>query len=222
MSVRQSSIYGIGMTSLRTRQRLVQRLRHMGIHNEAVLQAISDIPRHLFVEEALASRAYDDVALPIGFGQTISQPYIVALMAEALLEGHSLSRVLEVGTGSAYLTAVLASVSEAVYSIERVGWLLQRAEERLLALEIGNVRLKHGDGKLGWPDCGPYDGIIVSAASQEIPDPLLRQLSPGGRLVIPVGPPDAQELLLLERRTGGIEKRVLSLAAFVPLLGGVL
>jgi protein-L-isoaspartate(D-aspartate) O-methyltransferase len=210
------------MTSRRTRQRLVQRLRAAGIGNEAVLEVILNIPRHLFVEEALAGRAYEETALPIGFGQTISQPYIVALMTEALLDGRSPRKVLEVGTGSAYQTAVLAALVEQVYSIERIGWLLDKARERLQALAIGNVELKHDNGALGWPEYAPYNGIIVTAASGEIPDALLAQLSVGGRLVMPVGPPNTQELLSVERRLSGFERQVLSLVSFVPLLEGVL
>jgi protein-L-isoaspartate(D-aspartate) O-methyltransferase len=209
------------MTSQRTRQRLVQRLHAVGIRHEAVLEAILKTPRHLFVDEALASRAYDNIALPIGFGQTISQPYMVAFMTEALLDGRSLCRVLELGTGSAYQTAVLATLVDEVYSIERIRWLLERARERLRMLGISNVHLKHGDGIQGWPDHGPFDGIMVTAASKEIPKTLLEQLAVGGRLVIPVGPPNAQQLVYVERRKRGFDKRVLRSVVFVPLLGDV-
>jgi protein-L-isoaspartate(D-aspartate) O-methyltransferase len=222
MNARFNPVLGIGMTSLRTRQRLVQRLRQAGICNETVLEVILNTPRHLFIEEALASRAYEDIALPIGFGQTISQPYIVALMTEALLVGGGLRKVLEIGTGSAYQTAILASLAAEVYSVERIARLSEKARERLRLLEIDNVHLRHGDGNLGWPENGPYDGIIVTAASQEIPHALPEQLAVGGRLVIPVGPSKTQELLCLERTTKGFKQRVLRTVFFVPLLGGVL
>lgn len=215
-------IHGIGMTSLRTRQRLVARLRVAGIRNEAVLAVMLTTPRHLFVDEALASRAYEDTALPIGFGQTISQPLVVARMSEALLDGGPLRRVLEIGTGSAYQTAVLARLADQVYSLERVGKLLERARERLALLGVGNVRLKHGDGCLGWPKFAPYDGIVVTAAASELPVALLKQLAPGARLVAPIGSSAGQQLVLLERKGDGFEQRLLGPVSFVPLLGGVL
>jgi len=211
---------GIGMTSARTRDRLVQRLREQGIANLAVLDRIRNVPRHIFVDEALASRAYEDTALPIGFGQTISQPYIVARMSEALLEGGPLARVLEVGTGCGYQTAVLAPLVGRVYSVERIDGLLQRARLRLKELGIRNVRLRHGDGAEGWKSQAPFDGILVAAAALTVPEALLAQLAVGGRLIIPAGPEGAQQLLRITRRESGLERRVLGPVSFVPLLGG--
>jgi protein-L-isoaspartate(D-aspartate) O-methyltransferase len=211
---------GIGMTSARTRDRLVQRLREQGITNLAVLDRIRNVPRHIFVDEALASRAYEDTALPIGFGQTISQPYIVARMTEALLEGGPLARVLEVGTGCGYQSAVLAPLVGRVYSVERIDGLLQRARLRLKELGIRNVRLRHGDGAGGWKSQAPFDGILVAAAALTVPEALLAQLAVGGRLIIPAGPEGAQQLLRITRREQGLERRVLGPVSFVPLLGG--
>src|ERR1700684_2576997 len=179
-------ITGIGMTSARTRDRLVQRLRDQGIANPAVLERIKNVPRHIFVDEALGSRAYEDTALPIGFGQTISQPYIVARMTEALLDGGPLGRVLEIGTGCGYQTAVLAPLVERIFSIERIEALYKRARERLKALEIRNVKLKHGDGAKGWKPQAPFDAILVAAAPLTIPESLVAQLALGGRLIVPV------------------------------------
>ncbi len=214
---------GIGMTSARTRERLITRLREQGIRDEAVLERIRDVPRHLFVDEALATRAYEDTALPIGFGQTISQPYIVARMTEALLQNVRLYNVLEIGTGCGYQTSVLAPLVARMGTIERVGPLLDRAKERLKELAINNVRFRHGDGYLGWKALGPYDGILVAAAPEEIPKPLLEQLSPnGGRLVVPVGPDGAQELVRITRRDEHYSRERLGGVAFVPLLGGLL
>ena len=211
---------GIGMTSARTRDRLIQRLREQGIANLAVLDRLRNVPRHIFVDEALASRAYEDTALPIGFGQTISQPYIVARMSEALLEGGPLARVLEVGTGCGYQTAVLAPLVGRVYSVERIEGLLQRARARLKELGIRNVRFRHGDGAEGWKSQAPFDGILVAAAALTVPEALVAQLAVGGRLIIPAGPEGAQQLLRLTRREQGIERRVLGPVSFVPLLGG--
>src|ERR1700689_4792332 len=211
---------GIGMTSARTRDRLVQRLREQGITNAAVLDRIRNVPRHIFVDEALASRAYEDTALPIGFGQTISQPYIVARMTEALLEGGPLARVLEIGTGCGYQTAILAPLVGRVYSIERIEALLKRARERLKELQIRNTRFRHGDGTQGWKRQAPFDGILIAAAPLSVPETLLGQLAIGGRLIVPVGPEGAQQLLRLTRPEPGIERRVLGSVAFVPLLGG--
>jgi protein-L-isoaspartate(D-aspartate) O-methyltransferase len=209
------------MTSRRTRQRLIKRLRAAGIRDERVLDVMLTLPRHLFVDEALASHAYDDIALPIGFGQTISQPYIVARMTEALLAGLQPQRVLEIGTGSAYQSAVLAMLVGQVYSVERIGKLLERAWERLWSLALTNIYLHLGDGRLGWPAHAPYDGILVTAAAAEIPAELLQQLTAGGRLVIPVGPPQAQELLQVERKSFGFMERSLGPVSFVPLVAGV-
>ena len=212
---------GIGMTSARTRDRLIQRLREQGITNLAVLDRIRNVPRHIFVDEALASRAYEDTALPIGFGQTISQPYIVARMTEALLEGAPLANVLEVGTGCGYQSAVLAPLVGKLLTIERIEPLLQRAKLRLKELELRNVRFRHGDGSQGWKAQGPFDGILVAAAPLSVPELLLQQLAVGGRLIVPVGPEGEQELLRFTRKEQRIERQSLGPVAFVPLLGGV-
>lgn len=212
---------GIGMTSARTRDRLVQRLRDQRIANEAVLDRIRNVPRHIFVDEALASRAYEDTALPIGFGQTISQPYIVARMTEALLEGGPLFNVLEVGTGCGYQTSILAPLVDKLYSIERIEPLLKRARERCKEIGVKNVRFRHGDGTLGWPGHAPYDGILVAAAPLRVPDALLEQLKVGGRLIVPVGAEGGQELIRYTRREQKLDKVSLGPVAFVPLLGGI-
>ena len=211
---------GIGMTSARTRDRLVQRLREQGIANLAVLDRVRNVPRHIFVDEALGSRAYEDTALPIGFGQTISQPYIVARMTEALLEAGPADNVLEVGTGCGYQTAILAPLVARVYSIERIEPLLARARERLKELGIRNVRFRHGDGALGWKAHAPYDGILVAAAPLTVPEALIKQLRPGGRLIVPVGPEGEQELVRFTRREQRVERETLGAVAFVPLVGG--
>lgn len=221
MSASVDYLHGSGMTSLRTRQRLVQRLRAAGIRNEQVLDVLLRLPRHAFIDEALASHAYDDVALPIGFGQTISQPYIVARMTEALLDGHRPRKVLEIGAGSAYQTAVLALLVDQVYSIERIGRLLERAQQRLTALALDNVVLYHGDGRGGCPEHQPYDGMLAAAATTAIPARLLQQLTVGGRLIIPVGRPQAQELLQVDRKSFGYTEKSLGPVSFVPLLEGV-
>ena len=212
---------GIGMTSLRTRDRLVQRLREQGITNLTVLDRIRNLPRHIFVDEALASRAYEDTALPIGFGQTISQPYIVARMTEALLDGSPLTRVLEVGTGCGYQTAVLAPLVERIYTIERIDGLQKRARARLKELGVRNVRFKVGDGSLGWRTQAPFDGIMVAAAPLVVPEELIEQLAVGGRLVVPAGPEGRQQMLRIVRREAGLEQKVLGSVSFVPLVGGV-
>jgi protein-L-isoaspartate(D-aspartate) O-methyltransferase len=211
---------GIGMTSARTRDRLVQRLREQGITNLAVLERIRNVPRHIFVDEALGSRAYEDTALPIGYGQTISQPYIVARMSEALLEGGPLDKVLEVGTGCGYQTAVLAPLVTRLYTVERIEPLLARARERLKELGVRNVRFRHGDGALGWKAHAPFDGILVAAAPLTVPEPLLRQLKVGGRLIVPLGPEGEQTLTRFTRREQRLERESLGAVAFVPLLGG--
>ncbi|HTL20178.1 MAG TPA: protein-L-isoaspartate(D-aspartate) O-methyltransferase [Steroidobacteraceae bacterium] len=211
---------GIGMTSARTRDRLVQRLREQGITNAAVLERIRNVPRHIFVDEALGSRAYEDTALPIGFGQTISQPYIVARMTEALLEAGPADNVLEVGTGCGYQTAVLASLVKRVSTIERIEPLLARARVRLKELGIRNVRFRHGDGSLGWKTQAPFDGILVAAAPLAVPEALLKQLKVGGRLIVPIGPEGGQELVRFTRRDQRVERETLASVAFVPLLGG--
>jgi protein-L-isoaspartate(D-aspartate) O-methyltransferase len=212
---------GIGMTSARTRDRLVQRLREQGIANLAVLERIRNLPRHIFVDEALGSRAYEDTALPIGFGQTISQPYIVARMTEALLEGGAVDNVLEVGTGCGYQTAVLAPLVARLNTIERIEPLLGRARERLKELGIRNVRFRHGDGILGWKAHAPFDGILVAAAPLTVPESLLKQLKVGGRLLVPVGAEGEQQLVRFTRREQRVEREALGPVAFVPLLGGM-
>lgn len=211
---------GIGMTSRRTRERLVERLKLEGIRDRRVLGRIRDIPRHIFVDEALASRAYEDTALPIGHGQTISQPYIVARMTEALFAGGPLGDVLEVGTGSGYQTAVLAPLVRRVYTVERIVALLDQARERLRVLGIRNVRAKHTDGGLGMPEYAPFDGIIVTAAPEGIPRALVNQLKVGGRMVLPIGSRDEQVLVRVTRTEAGYDKELLEQVVFVPLLGG--
>ncbi|MCK0106421.1 protein-L-isoaspartate(D-aspartate) O-methyltransferase [Marinobacter sp. S0848L] len=214
-----AQIEGIGMTSRRTRMRLVQRLRESGIESERVLEVIGQIPRHIFLDEALSHRAYEDTALPIGYSQTLSQPYIVARMTELLL-AHEPARVLELGTGSGYQTSVLSQLFEEVYSVERIRPLQERARDRLRQLNIRNVMLKHADGGMGWPDRGPFDGIIVTAAPADVPKELLDQLADGGVLIAPVGEHD-QVLVEIVRTGESFERRELEPVKFVPLLGGV-
>ena len=213
---------GVGMTSQRTRERLIERLYEEGLSNARVLEVIRRTPRHLFVDEALAHRAYEDTALPIGHNQTISQPYIVGRMTELLLAGGPLDKVLEIGTGSGYQTAVLAQLVERVFSVERIQSLQDRAKERLAELKLRNVVFRRGDGWEGWNALGPYNGIIVTAAASEVPQALLDQLAIGGRLVIPVGAGETQELLLIVREEDGYSRHVLDLVRFVPLLNGPL
>jgi protein-L-isoaspartate(D-aspartate) O-methyltransferase len=212
---------GIGMTSQRTRERLIQRLREEGIEDERVLASMRATPRHLFVDEALASRAYEDTALPIGHGQTISQPYIVARMTSALLEAGPLESVLEVGTGSGYQTAVLAPLVRRVYTSERIKVLLDQARRRFQATQVRNVITKHVDGGMGLPEYAPFDGIIVTAAPLGIPLTLIEQLRPGGRMVLPVGQRDEQALVRVTRTDEGYEHELLERVTFVPLLDGV-
>jgi protein-L-isoaspartate(D-aspartate) O-methyltransferase len=216
-----SRVDGIGMTSARTRERLVARLREQGIKDPEVLERIRAVPRHLFVDEALASRAYEDTALPIGHGQTISQPYIVARMTESLIENGRPRKVLEVGTGCGYQTAVLAPLVTTLYSVERIAALQQRARQVLRDLRLNNVHMKHGDGFEGWAAYAPYDGIIVAAAAYSVPAALLEQLAEGGRLVIPVGTDRGQELLRVTRRGDRFERETLGPVIFVPLLQGL-
>src|SRR5215472_11295977 len=211
---------GIGMTSARTRDRLVQRLREQGIANLAVLDRIRNVPRHIFVDEALGSRAYEDTALPIGYGQTISQPYIVARMTEALLEAGPLKNGLEIGTGCGYQTAVLAPLVARLHTIERIAPLLARARERLAEPGIRNVRFRHADGTRGWKAQAPFDGILVAAAPLAVPEALIKQLKIGGRLIVPVGPEGEQQLVRFTRREQRVEREPLGAVAFVPLLGG--
>ncbi|UUY10678.1 protein-L-isoaspartate(D-aspartate) O-methyltransferase [Pseudomonas sp. J452] len=208
------------MTSQRTRERLIERLYEEGLSNPHVLEVIRRTPRHLFVDEALAHRAYEDTALPIGHNQTISQPYMVGRMTELLLSAGPLDKVLEIGTGSGYQTAVLAQLVERVFSVERIQSLQDRAKERLAELKLRNVVFRWGDGWEGWNALGPYNGIIVTAAAAEVPQALLEQLALGGRLVIPVGAGDVQELLLIVREEDGYSRHVLDAVRFVPLLNG--
>lgn len=210
------------MTSQRTRDRLVQRLTEEGISDPRVLEVIRHTPRHLFVDEALSHRAYEDTALPIGHNQTISQPYMVGRMTELLLAGGSLDKVLEVGTGSGYQTAVLAQLVDRVFTLERIQALQNRARERLAELDIRNVVFRWADGWEGWTALAPYHGIIVTAAASEVPAALLDQLAFGGRLVIPVGPPDQQKLMLIVRNNVGFSQQILDPVRFVPLLTGPL
>ncbi|MDG9927664.1 MULTISPECIES: protein-L-isoaspartate(D-aspartate) O-methyltransferase [Pseudomonas] len=210
------------MTSQRTRERLIERLYEEGLSNPRVLEVIRRTPRHLFVDEALAHRAYEDTALPIGHNQTISQPYIVGRMTELLLAGGPLDKVLEIGTGSGYQTAVLAQLVERVFSVERIQSLQDRAKERLVELKLRNVVFRWGDGWEGWNALGPYNGIMVTAAAAEVPQALLDQLAIGGRLVIPVGAGETQELVLIVREEDGYSRHVLDLVRFVPLLNGPL
>jgi len=216
------STRGIGMTSARTRERLMLRLKEQGIKDATVLNLIRSTPRHLFVDEALASRAYEDTALPIGLGQTISQPYIVARMTEALLADGIPETVLEVGTGCGYQTLILAALVPMVYSVERLGPLQLRARQTLSSLKVRNVRFRHADGGWGWPQHAPYGGILVSAAPIEVPQALLEQLAIGGRMVIPAGSPSEQELLLITRRSEtDYARKLLVRVSFVPLVEGM-
>ena len=208
--------HGIGMTSQRTRDRMVVRLREQGVADEMVLAAMGAVPRHLFVDQALASRAYEDSALPIGFEQTISQPYVVARMAEAARAGRELGRVLEVGTGCGYQAAVLARLAREVYSIERIQPLAEKARANLRPMRISNLRMVHGDGYKGLPEVAPFDAIIVAAAAPQVPQALLEQLAVGGRLVMPVGT-TSQHLLLIERTAQGYKETKLEAVRFVPL-----
>jgi len=209
---------GIGMTSQRTRDRLIQRLREEGIRDERVLEAVGKVPRHLLVDEALAHRAYEDTALPIGYGQTISQPYIVALMTQALLAEGPKSKVLEVGTGSGYQTAILAELMEEVYTVERIEPLMKSARKRLHQMGYRNIHFKLSDGNWGWIEHAPYDGIIVTAAPAEVPNALLEQLAIGGRLVVPVGGASMQELQLIRHTDTGYIKERLEFVSFVPMV----
>lgn len=213
---------GLGMTSQRARDRLIERLQADGIRDRRVLDVMRELPRHLFVEEALATRAYEDSALPIGQGQTISQPWIVARMSEALLEFGTPKRALEIGTGSGYQAAVLAGLVEQVHTVERIEELLRNARRRFRKLGIANIRSKHDDGRLGWPEEAPFDAIVLTAAGAELETALLGQLAADGVLVAPVGPAGRQELVRVRRDGEQRIREVLCKVSFVPLLGGVL
>lgn len=218
-AVNSAEVSGIGMTSQRTRERLIQRLIEQGITDSSVLEVIRMTPRHLFLDEAMAHRAYEDVALPIGYQQTLSQPYIVARMTELLLADGPRHRVLEIGTGSGYQTAVLAQLVENVFSVERIKPLQSKARRRLRQLKLRNVQMQHADGGMGWQDKAPFDGILTTAAPEKIPETLLRQLAPGGRLVIPVGG-DKQHLHVVTRSDQGFETEIVEAVFFVPLRPG--
>jgi len=213
---------GIGMTSARTRERLIARLKSDGIRSHRVLEAIRNTPRHIFVDEALSSRAYENTALPIGHNQTISQPYIVARMTELLLERGPLDTVLEIGTGSGYQTAVLSQLVNRVYSVERIAPLQKQARNRFQELRLRNIRLRHSDGGMGLPEYAPFDGILVTAAPEGIPRVLVEQLKPGGIMILPVGTRQEQALVRVVRTEAGYDKEILEQVVFVPLLGGVL
>jgi protein-L-isoaspartate(D-aspartate) O-methyltransferase len=214
---------GQGMTSQRARDRLIERLKAEGIADRRVLDVIGRLPRHLFVEEALASRAYEDTALPIGLGQTISQPWVVARMTEAVIEHGLPEKVLEIGTGSGYQAAVLASLVKSVYTVERIEELLRNARRRFRKLGLDNIRSKHDDGKLGWPEHAPFDAIVLTAADDHVAAALMQQLGPNGVLVAPIGPPGAQQLKRFRRSGDGDEvlQENLGPVSFVPLLGGL-
>lgn len=214
------NLSGIGMTSQRTRERLLGRLMDQGITSMEVLDVMRSTPRHIFLDEALAHRAYEDVALPIGHNQTISQPYVVARMTEAIVKSGSVNRVLEIGTGCGYQTAIIAQLADRVFTVERIKPLLERAKKNLRTLGLRNIEFKHDDGSLGWEQRGPFDAIITTAAPQRVPEELLQQLNDGGRLVIPVGGDESQELKLIQRQGNEFEERVLEMVRFVPLLFG--
>jgi protein-L-isoaspartate(D-aspartate) O-methyltransferase len=216
-----NALAGIGMTSERTRARMIERLREQGIRNEQVLAALAAVPRHIFVEEAMAHRAYEDTALPLILGQTISQPYIVARMIELLLDGRDkLGKTLEIGAGCGYQAAVLAQLTREVFGVERLAPLLARARDNLRQIRLTQIRLKHGDGMAGLPEAAPFDSIIVAAAGAAVPQALREQLAPGGRLVMPVGS-GVQALVMVERTPQGWTESRFDAVRFVPLLPGV-
>ena len=215
-----SRLSGIGMTSQRTRLRMIERLRVQGIVDEAVLNVMNEIPRHIFIEEALASRAYEDFALPLGFGQTISQPYVVARMTELLTADRPLGKVLEIGTGCGYQTAILSKLVTEVYSVERLLPLLALARKNLRELRITNIRLKHADGHIGIPEAAPFDAILVTAAATHVPETLKEQLAVGGKMVVPMGTRQ-QHLCVIERTARGFSESRLDAVKFVPMLSGL-
>jgi protein-L-isoaspartate(D-aspartate) O-methyltransferase len=215
-----AALTGIGMTSQRTRTRMVERLREQGIRDTRVLHAMGLVPRHIFIEQALANRAYDDTALPLGFGQTISQPYVVARMIEILIAGRELGKTLEIGAGCGYQAAILGVLSKQVFAVERIAPLLARARVNLRQLKLSQIRLKHADGNLGLPEAAPFDTIILAAAAADVPQTLLGQLAPGGRLVMPLGSVE-QVIILVERADSGFVETRFDAVRFVPLLPGV-
>lgn len=215
-----AAVTGIGMTSQRTRVRMVERLREQGIRDSRVLHAMGLVPRHIFLEQALANRAYDDTALPLGFGQTISQPYVVARMIEILIAGRDLGKTLEIGAGCGYQAAILGVLSKQVFAVERIAPLLARARDNLKQAKLSHIRLKHADGNLGLPEAAPFDTIILAAAAAEVPQTLLGQLAPGGRLVMPLGNAE-QVISLIERTESGFVESRFDAVRFVPLLPGV-
>ena len=216
-----SRVLGIGMTSQRTRLRMVERLRAQGIRDETVLAAMAEVPRHIFVDEALASRAYEDNALPLGYGQTISSPHTVARMTELARNGRALGKVLEIGTGCGYQAAVLGRVARQVYSMERLAALIRKARRNLREAGAGNVHLRHGDGHAGMPEVAPFDAIVLTAAAPLAPGALLGQLDVGGRMILPIARNNEQHLFLFERTDRGVVERRMDPVVFVPLLSGV-
>ena len=215
-----TDLRGIGMTSQRTRLRLIERLREQGIVDEQVLEAMTETPRHLFIDEALSHRAYEDTALPIGFNQTLSQPYIVARMTELALQAGRPKRVLELGTGSGYQSSVLSKVADEIYSVERIKPLLDRARVRLRKLKARNVRFKYGDGFEGWEEFAPFDVILGAAAPETVPENLLSQLAPCGLLLLPVGG-DSQKLIQIQLTEEGFEETIIEDVFFVPMREGL-
>lgn len=212
---------GIGMTSQRTRMRMVERLREQGIRDEVVLSVLGEVPRHLFVDEALASRAYEDISLPLGFGQTISSPYTVARMTELARGGGAIERVLEIGTGCGYQAAVLSRIAKEVYSIERLAPLLAKARKHFRELKVSNLRLRHADGNAGMPEVAPFDAIVMTAAATHVPRELLDQLMVGGRMILPMSKGGEQRLYMIERSAHGFVEKKMDVVKFVPLLPGV-
>lgn len=212
---------GAGMTSQRARDRLLVRLREQQIRDERVLRVMGELPRHVFVDEALASRAYEDTALPIGHGQTISQPFVVARMTEVLLAGTAPRRVLEIGTGCGYQAAVLGKLVEQVYTVERIEDLLRGARRRFRQLGLENIRSRHADGQFGWPEEGPFDAILLAAAGTQLPTVLFEQLAIGGKLVAPIGDAREQRLVCITRTESGLQPQDLGPVMFVPLRAGV-
>jgi protein-L-isoaspartate(D-aspartate) O-methyltransferase len=212
---------GIGMTSQRTRLRMIERLRGLGIRDETVLAVMGELPRHIFVDEAIASRAYEDIALPLGFGQTISSPHTVARMSELARNGRPLVKVLEIGTGCGYQTAVLAGIARQVYSMERIAALIRKARKHLREAGITKVHLRHGDGHLGMPEVAPFDAIVITAAATQAPKALIEQLGLGGRMILPMEIKNEQHLYVIERHAKGLVERRMDPVVFVPLLPGV-